>query len=811
MKRVTRGADCGRIRAMLVRKPRSFVRLGLAFAAIWTIPGLLAEPVSPDLAKEAVCTWLQSGRHPGLRAGRSVSSARAVSTGNGATFNVVRLHGGGFVVTSGDTEIDPIIAFSDSSEFVDGRQSPLWVMLDRDLSARASRRKSVAYANSSSAGEKLLSASEARWAELTQGALPEGALRKSVDYMVMGKGSISDVRCAPMIATKWGQDGPCYNYYTPNNYSCGCVATATAQIMRYFRYPTGYVTPQSNVCNVQIGIKYLPGGYYTVQYMPQRLSMQGGYYDWDNMPEVPDDSTPTVQCEAIGKLTSDLGIACFMDYSEYGSGAGGYMAAPTLTGVFGYANALPIISPERNSTFSGEVLRSVLIPNLDAKLPVLASLYCEDGGHAVVADGYGYSSGTFYVHFCMGWEGIDDAWYAPPLVAEFTAIDTFVYNIYTTGHAGDVICSGRVLSSSTGLPVSGAKVSVAKPGEHTRGECTTDNKGIYALILSPGKHQLTASNSRGSATGSVTLHACSGAKLQGTYYIVGKEGTVSNVYGFDLKLQADDPSSTPEPTPEPTPAQGVTYAGEFDVNFRTAQKVMSALYQNGAPVGTVQIKAGKQNAKTGMVKVSGSVSMMVNGKIKKFTAKAKQMEFVGGKTMSGTLEFKLPVGSMSLEMVAGGRFTLGNSKYEARDVAVGGALKDGTYVFGLKDFGLDVPGELQDDLLPDGDEFQSVGGRWTFGKNASVKLAKDQAGRYVRVGTDDLSKPNLSSLKLTYSASKGEFKGSFKAYAIEDSNGKEKLKKYTVKVAGFVIDGVGQGEASCTKSAGTWTVTVKRK
>ena len=36
------------------------------------------------------------------------------------------------------------------------------------------------------------------------------------------------------------------------------------------------------------------------------------------------------------------------------------------------------------------------------------------GGHAVVADGYGYQHTTLYHHLNMGWNGFDDAWYNLP-------------------------------------------------------------------------------------------------------------------------------------------------------------------------------------------------------------------------------------------------------------------------------------------------------------------------------------------------------------------------------------------------------------
>ncbi len=47
-----------------------------------------------------------------------VSSVRMCTETNGAAFYVAKLAEGGFVVTSTDTEIDPIIAFSPASDLV---------------------------------------------------------------------------------------------------------------------------------------------------------------------------------------------------------------------------------------------------------------------------------------------------------------------------------------------------------------------------------------------------------------------------------------------------------------------------------------------------------------------------------------------------------------------------------------------------------------------------------------------------------------------------------------------------------------------
>ena len=68
---------------------------------------------------------------------------------------------------------------------------------------------------------------------------------------------------------------------------------------------------------------------------------------------------------------------------------------------------------------------------------------------------------------------------------------------------------------------------------------------------------------------------------------------------------------------------------------------------------------------------------------------------------------------------------------------------------------------------------------------------------------------NLSGMRLTYTAKKGTFKGSFKVFALEGSGPSMKLKKYTLKVGGVVVNGVGYGSATCKKPALNWALKVE--
>ena len=91
-----------------------------------------------------------------------------------------------------------------------------------------------------------------------------------------------DIRVDELIKSKWGQlldsvwdnyGTNCYNYYTPDNLPCGCVATALAQLMRFHRYPAA-PKPVTLEC-------------YTNS-IPQRRTIQRHSYDYDLMKLIPE-------------------------------------------------------------------------------------------------------------------------------------------------------------------------------------------------------------------------------------------------------------------------------------------------------------------------------------------------------------------------------------------------------------------------------------------------------------------------------------------------------------------------------------------
>ena len=411
-------------------------------------------------------------------------STKAYSGAEGkGTYYVVSLSGDGYVVTSGDTFLKPVLSYAASGAWEeDETKNPLMVFVKCDVAASAAAMPET--------GSAVASANAAEWAKLA-------AAQKGGAHRLAATAPTADLRVAPLLTTSWSQgsvDGKlCYNYYTPGNFKCGCAATALAQVMKYFRYPTGKVTAGEgyydsvNYNGTDVG--WNMDGYFASATATTKTPWNpafGGPYNWDAMVDAPTGSTSETARKAIGQLCRDAGITVFAHYNVNNSGeTSGFNGtqASALVKTFGYAGATATPYNE-----------NAMLASLDAGLPVIIEL-AGNGGHGVVADGYGYDDGgTLYVHFNFGW-GDDNSgrWYTPPNVQNFTSIQRMTAAIFTPaqGTHGSSVISGRVLDSN-GAPVSGATVTAKTAAGAVVATKTSNAKGIYAFILPAGVYHLAA-------------------------------------------------------------------------------------------------------------------------------------------------------------------------------------------------------------------------------------------------------------------------------------------------------------------------------
>lgn len=490
-----------------------------------------AIPVTQSQAALAARAWVRRGGMLGAKIGNTVLAVKTQVTTDGAPYHVVQMTGGGTVITSGDTEVEPVVLFSGETidEVALDENGPLYALLNSDLSKRTPESARIQPVQVKNAGPKLMATAPAtatsssaapavgnsRNAKAWSQLIAEGTASLRTQKLMAAnptKVDPGDLRVGALVKSKWNQDWArgmkCYNYYTPNNYVCGCVATATAQLMRYYHGPAtddeqfggglGIPLPEKNV--------YPYKRECVVDSVRTNLMMQGGTYAWDAMPLVPAayGSLTEAHCQNIGKLTSDFGIAIYMDYSISGSGSFNFNQSKVLTEVFGYKQAIyyTVDNGKKEIADNSAALTRSMFANFDAGCPVLLgiSMTGKTTGHAIIADGYGYNDSIPYVHLNMGWAGSDDMWYNLPnmLEAGYDTIDGLTYNIFPdkgsvdmkTGKTSAAVISGRVLDED-GKGYGACTVEICKAGDYTPiAKVSPSELGVWGAVIEPGLYDI---------------------------------------------------------------------------------------------------------------------------------------------------------------------------------------------------------------------------------------------------------------------------------------------------------------------------------
>ena len=488
--------------------------------------------------------------------------------GGTGTYYVVSLAGGGFVVTSGDTAMEPVLAYSKEGVWnTNAAENPLMAMLDIDVAAAAAELSSAT--EKSAGGMRLAAAARSASAPYQGGKAAKWqsyiAAASAKDSPRLRASAPSDLRVGNLVQSAWGQSGHGENWYTPGNgeannangHVCGCVATMGSQVMRYWKWPDSSVTVKA-ACGFYSDVVYSSGtkgwnmeGYYknysdtTKTAWSPAFGSAGGAYNWSYMKLNPSSSDGTIYKQAIGKLTRDVGMSCYMKYASGGSGAPGAVFGHRLVDTFCYANA-------KITTGWNDSTKAAMLSSFDAGLPCPMTV----PNHAIISDGYGYdSSGTLYMHFNFGWTGSSDGWYSPPDLtatghSAFTSFSEIIYNVYppSKGASDLTIVSGRVLSS--GSTVGNVTVTAVNRDTGATYTATSSNggtksfngetsstvaKGIYALMLPAGFYTISATSGSSSARVEKQVKSCLSTVWKASN-ANGISGTVANIHGLDLNL-----------------------------------------------------------------------------------------------------------------------------------------------------------------------------------------------------------------------------------------------------------------------------------
>lgn len=205
---------------------------------------------------------------------------------------------------------------------------------------------------------------------------------------------------SPLLGNiEWDQTSPynnmCPRYDSVHVAATGCVATAMAQVMAYYKYPKQLKADIPGYVNRWNGIPMeIP-----------TITREEGVYDWDNMlPKYNKEANATQQQkDAVAKLMYHCGAAVKMSYGPESAAA---VSATKLAKYFGYDADL--MMDLNRSTFSLDKWMQIIDTELAAGRPVLYGGQASDGGHQFICDG---KDGEGLYHINWGWSGSQNGYF----------------------------------------------------------------------------------------------------------------------------------------------------------------------------------------------------------------------------------------------------------------------------------------------------------------------------------------------------------------------------------------------------------------
>ena len=334
---------------------------------------LQAKPVDVETAKALGVKFMNVNTE--VKSATADLVYTAYADNGAAAFYVFSMRPKGFVIVSADDRAMPILGYSTEGAF------------STDLPEGVES----FFRNYRAGFSQMMDSNEPR---------TEEAIRDWERLAATGRVNDTKItREVPQLLTSIWNQSALYNDMCPvdslgpnNHVYAGCVATAMAQIMYFWKWP-------------QMGSEMHT--YEIWEYGSISANFGGTHYRFDLMPDFLDWTSTQVEIHAVAKLQFHAGVSVDMNYSPEGSGAFSQSVPDALERYFRYDGGMMQLD-HRDWHMSAE-WESMLRDNLDLGMPLYYSASGPDGGHAFVCDGYDDSN---MFHFNWGWQGLDNGYYA---------------------------------------------------------------------------------------------------------------------------------------------------------------------------------------------------------------------------------------------------------------------------------------------------------------------------------------------------------------------------------------------------------------
>lgn len=357
------------------------------FALVLGLGMVHANPVDVNLAKHVGQKFVQTN----FELSRQSSDLTLVYTGTSnrgeACFYVFNVGDNGFVIVSADDFFRPIVGYSDEGSFDADNIAPGAAFY---LNAVIESRRNVSNVMNPQVALE--------WASVTNtGRLLSYNGGRGVHYLVQ---------------TRWNQNPAPYNSLCPadsngpggHDYT-GCVATAMAQLMNYWKYPEHGQGSHSYVCNPRPGYAGHP------EYGTITANFGETTYDWAHMLNSYSNSYSPEEGLAVATISFHCGVSVDMMYgnnTDGGSGAYTEDVLPAIRDYFLYTSQASLLTYTASQSAQW---KTTLKEQFDMGWPVYyagVDPSPNGGGHAFICDGYDDND---MFHFNFGWGGSDNGYY----------------------------------------------------------------------------------------------------------------------------------------------------------------------------------------------------------------------------------------------------------------------------------------------------------------------------------------------------------------------------------------------------------------
>mgnify|MGYP000309590785 CR=1 FL=1 len=331
-------------------------------------PFSFSQNVSKDIAEQVATNWYFQNA-PFDQKNRKIVNTIEQKYNESIVYYIFSFDKGGFIIVSANKQLEPILGYSFEGkipEKIDNIGVRYWLDGYAYMIDSLNQLKSVNV--------------NPKWDQI----LNNQFLKSSTKAV------------SPLLKTKWNQGYP-YNLMCPeipeelgDHTPTGCVATALAQIMKYYEYPQKGFGTYSYVHPI---------------YGVQTADYENTFYNWDNMLDEYDETSSEVEKNAVAQLMYHCGVFTQMDYGTDGSTTSFSSIPFSLFENLNYS--LPVLI--NHDIYTIDSLTSIIKQELDEGRPVLyaAQNPATSSGHALVCDGYDGE----YFHFNFGWGGVADGYY----------------------------------------------------------------------------------------------------------------------------------------------------------------------------------------------------------------------------------------------------------------------------------------------------------------------------------------------------------------------------------------------------------------